>query len=285
MINPDIEKTDVFKALDYIDEKGVPKHRKSTKYNLIHNEKSYPPKYVISIANKFATGEELDTEKFNGGKETNNFLSKLGFIIQGKTPLKDIIQLVNYTDYKLHFATGEKDKKEALTALENGTFDDFQNQQSKLNFSRKYILSLACIGEGEWVFAGIYENLGHEIHPTDTQYKFRYKTILTEQHQEYIGKLIVKYDKNFRQSYPYLEKYIEDIFVLKMLNNSLFDAQSTQNKDKQASRLDYYQRAYSITKKYIDENIDLSLKEAKQLIAGNGNYNTANGFTDISTYR
>lgn len=85
MINPNTQKTDVLKALDYIDKNGVPKHRKSTKYNLVHNEKNYPPKYVISIAHKFLTGEELDTEQFNGGKETNNFLSKRGFIIEGKT--------------------------------------------------------------------------------------------------------------------------------------------------------------------------------------------------------
>ena len=276
MINPNIQKTDILKALDFIDKNGVPKHRKSTKYNLVHNEKSYPPKYVISIAHKFLTGEELDTGQFEGGKQTNNFLSKRGFIIEGKTPLKNILQLDNYTNYKLHFATGEKDKKEALTALQNGTFDEFQNQQSKLNFSRKYILSLVYIAEGTWVFAGIYESLGHEIHPTDTQYKYRYKTMLTEQYQEYIGKLIVKYDKNFRQSYPYLENHIEGIVISKILNTALFDTKLTQNKDRQTNAYDYYQRAYSVTKRYIDENVDLPLKEAKRLIARDGNHNTAN---------
>ena len=151
MINPNIQKTDILKALAFIDKNGVPNQRKSTKYTLVYNENNYPPKYVISIANKFVTGEELDNKQFSGGKETNIFLSKRGFIIEDKTPLKDIIKLDNYTD-----------------------------------------------------------------------------------------------------------------------------ADSAQNKDKQTSLQGYYQRAYSVTKKYIDENIDLPLKEAKQLIAGNGNHNTAN---------
>ncbi len=38
----------------------IPKSRKSRKYFLKHNNALYPPKYVISIAYKYAVGEELD---------------------------------------------------------------------------------------------------------------------------------------------------------------------------------------------------------------------------------
>jgi len=199
------------------------------------------------------------------------------------TKLTSIIQLENHTGYKLHFATGEKDKKEALMAFCNGTFDDFQNQQSRLNFSRKYIFALVYLTENEWLFVGIYESIGHKIHPTDKQYKYRYKTVLTEQYQEFIGKLVVKYDKNFRQSYPYLENHIEDIVISDILDAPLLAINLTQNKKnvakkntKQKPLENYYERAYKVTKKYIDKKVDLSLKEAKQLIAGNGNHNTAN---------
>ncbi|MHA1918482.1 MAG: hypothetical protein ACTSWX_01955, partial [Promethearchaeota archaeon] len=41
----------------------------------------YPPKYVISLANKFVNGKELSPSLFNGGKESNDYLSKLGFRI------------------------------------------------------------------------------------------------------------------------------------------------------------------------------------------------------------
>lgn len=276
MINPNIKKIDILKALDFIDKNGVPSLRKSTKYNLVHNEKNYPPKYVISIAHKFLTGIELDNELFSGGKETNNFLLKRGFIIEGKTPLKSIIQLKNYADYKLHLATGEKDKTEALIALKNGTFDDFQNQQSKRNFRREYILALVYMETEKWLFAGIYESSEPEMHPTDKKYPLRYKTILTNQYKEYIGRLVIKYHKKIRPSYLKLEKFIDDLAILKILNTSLLDADATQNRDRQTNAYDYYQRAYRVTKRYIDEKIDLPLKEAKQLIAGNGNHNTAN---------
>jgi len=36
---------------------------------------------LISLANKFANGNELLPTEFSGGLETNNFLKKLGFEI------------------------------------------------------------------------------------------------------------------------------------------------------------------------------------------------------------
>ncbi|NCC99693.1 MAG: hypothetical protein EOL95_08365 [Bacteroidia bacterium] len=47
-----------------------------------YNDKSYPPKYVLSIATKIATGREIEPSQFNGGDETNNFLTTLGFTIR-----------------------------------------------------------------------------------------------------------------------------------------------------------------------------------------------------------
>lgn len=81
MISENIKKTDVLKALKEITRDGVPDKRKSRKYHLKHEGKHYPPKYVLSIANKFATGKELLPFEFNGGTESNDHLSKLGFKI------------------------------------------------------------------------------------------------------------------------------------------------------------------------------------------------------------
>jgi hypothetical protein len=82
MINRLVKKEDIIKALKFIDQNGTPKNRLSAKYNLYHNKKNYPPKYVISIATKIATGKELEPSEFNGGVETNNFLISLGFKIR-----------------------------------------------------------------------------------------------------------------------------------------------------------------------------------------------------------
>jgi 5-methylcytosine-specific restriction enzyme A len=72
----------VVKAIDIIDRQGVAENRESTKYVIVFNDKHFPPKYVISIANKFANGTELSASDFSGGDETNKFLKSLGFMIQ-----------------------------------------------------------------------------------------------------------------------------------------------------------------------------------------------------------
>lgn len=82
MVKKEITQQDVLKALTEIDKNGVPKRREATKYNLYHNGKSYPPKYVLSIATKYAIGQELEASEFSGGNETNNFLISLGFTIR-----------------------------------------------------------------------------------------------------------------------------------------------------------------------------------------------------------
>ena len=85
MISENIKKTDILKALKEITRNGVPNNRKSRKYHLRHDGKNYPPKYVLSIANKFATGKELLPSEFHGGPESNDLLKKLGFkIVEGQ---------------------------------------------------------------------------------------------------------------------------------------------------------------------------------------------------------
>ena len=81
MIPSTIEREHIIKAVRKIDSEGVPANRGSKKFFLEFGGKRYPPKYVISLANKFANGEELDSSRFNGGQETNNFLRRLEFDI------------------------------------------------------------------------------------------------------------------------------------------------------------------------------------------------------------
>jgi len=81
VIPDNITREHIEQAIAYIDESGVPQNRSSTRYLLNYNGKNYPPKYVISIANMFANGEELDPNQFTGGRRTNTFLTQQGFII------------------------------------------------------------------------------------------------------------------------------------------------------------------------------------------------------------
>lgn len=81
MIPDNITRDAVLKAIAEIDAQGIPLKRNSRSYHLIQNGRSYPPKYVISIANKYVNGYELSHEEFTGGKQTNDFLRNLGFVI------------------------------------------------------------------------------------------------------------------------------------------------------------------------------------------------------------
>jgi hypothetical protein len=72
MIPENITIESILKSLDYIDRNGIPKDRHSVRWSLKHEGILYPPKYVISIANKFETGEEWGPEHFSAVKRPTN---------------------------------------------------------------------------------------------------------------------------------------------------------------------------------------------------------------------
>jgi hypothetical protein len=74
------------KALAEIDRDGVPRNRRSKKWCLRFKRTLYPPKYVLSLAVKHATGRALPTNEHPGGEDTNRYLrwalqSERGFAI------------------------------------------------------------------------------------------------------------------------------------------------------------------------------------------------------------
>jgi hypothetical protein len=85
MIDKRIERQHIIDAINEIKSGNIPNTRNSTKYDLIFEGRVYPPKYVLSVAGRFATGVVMDSSDFSGGKEANSFLSKLGFEIKEKS--------------------------------------------------------------------------------------------------------------------------------------------------------------------------------------------------------
>lgn len=74
---PDLISFDhIRRAADEIRKSGVPKRRGSRDYDAIIDGHRFPPKYLISVACRIATGHALRPKVFNGGKETNEFLRK-----------------------------------------------------------------------------------------------------------------------------------------------------------------------------------------------------------------
>lgn len=82
-----ITKEHIYSAIEEIKlNPSTRKGRASTTYDLIYEGNDYPPKLVISIANRYATGEELDPNTFAGGQDTLAFkvLRENGFEIRKK---------------------------------------------------------------------------------------------------------------------------------------------------------------------------------------------------------
>ena len=136
-----ISKEDIICAIKEIDSNPeLRKGRASSTYDLLYNNVEYPPKLVISIANKFATGEKLNPNDFDGGIGTPAFklLEGFGFEIQKKRdPIKLLIE-----NYKKHIQSSKlKDevyKWELINEFKgkpNTDAVDFYQEVKNLKFS------------------------------------------------------------------------------------------------------------------------------------------------------
>jgi 5-methylcytosine-specific restriction protein B len=113
-----IKKEHLFAAIKEI--KANPllrKGRASSTYDLIYEGKDYPPKLVISIANRHATGQELDPNNFTGGIDTPAFqlLEKEGFEIVKKDSKNEEIlnKKMNYKEAYIRWLITGVDIKES----------------------------------------------------------------------------------------------------------------------------------------------------------------------------
>lgn len=90
-----ITREHILKAIERIDREGIPSNAYSSTHDVLVEGKSYPPKLVISWANIFANGEELEQQKFGGGKEKDCFklLEKEGFLITEQDGVSGLYEL------------------------------------------------------------------------------------------------------------------------------------------------------------------------------------------------
>ena len=94
-IPENITKEHIIQALSKIDKEGIPSDGKSQYYDVVlPNGKKYPPKLVVSYANIFANGTELDRSHFRGGLNTECFklLKEKGFNIETKEMTSDFYE-------------------------------------------------------------------------------------------------------------------------------------------------------------------------------------------------
>ncbi len=67
MIPSNITEEHILLAIQEIDQSSYPEKHESKKYNLIHNEKPYPPKVIISVAKCLASGDGRVGSELSGG--------------------------------------------------------------------------------------------------------------------------------------------------------------------------------------------------------------------------
>jgi hypothetical protein len=87
--------TDVVRAIEEYDRLGpetfFAEHgfAPTTTYDLVWDERRYPPKAILGTAYELATGERLRSGDFEGGKTgAVAVLGKLGFVVQARRPAK-----------------------------------------------------------------------------------------------------------------------------------------------------------------------------------------------------
>ena len=86
-----VTRTDVVRAIQEYDRLGPEEFfsahgfAPTTTYDLVWEERRYPPKAILGTAYEFATGQRLASGDFEGGKTgAVAVLGKLGFTIQDK---------------------------------------------------------------------------------------------------------------------------------------------------------------------------------------------------------
>jgi hypothetical protein len=111
---------------------------------------------------------------------------------------------------KIHFASNQG--SDPLLAFYEGRFKTWQQEQTQRNFSRPYVLGLIQLEDkASWLFAGIYKVLMVSV---GAQIAWQYETELVPGQEDLIGRVVVRYAKSFRNSYPAFETCGESLRVV-----------------------------------------------------------------------
>jgi len=114
---------------------------------------------------------------------------------------------------KIHFAVGAK-VGGPMEAFFNGSFKQWQEFQTGKNFEKPFIISLISYRKDEWLFAGLYKSISVKV---NGKRGYTYKTELLPEGEEFIGRLVVFYNKTFRNSYPHAKTSISMLTLKEIL--------------------------------------------------------------------
>ena len=152
MINSNISKETICKAIEYINENGIPFKYQSTKYDLVMDDgKKYSPKYVIAVANHLKNGAEISTNGFNS-VEAKSYLEKNGFNVEEKQQVEYVLSItaesIESSDERFtidNLGLGDNYKPlETFFEKADGTRIDRSYKKYEKGISNQTLSKLAC---------------------------------------------------------------------------------------------------------------------------------------------
>jgi len=113
--------------------------------------------------------------------------------------------------YKIHLAT--TGTTSPLDAYLQRTFKEWQEEQHAKNFECETVIGLIHRGGDLWLFAGVYRILSVE----GAKSEFRYRTELLPGQDDLVGRIVVRFKREFRNSYIWGDKYGSQLEIAKLL--------------------------------------------------------------------
>lgn len=103
---------------------------------------------------------------------------------------------LNNHKHKIHLATGKNPSP--LEAYLEGTFKEWQEDQKNKNFPCDMVVGLVHLGGDRWLFCGVYKIL--DVSKVKGK-RFKYITEILPGQDDLVGRIVVKYKREFRAAY------------------------------------------------------------------------------------
>ena len=122
---------------------------------------------------------------------------------------------------KVHLAQMNEYKEDPLVKFREGTFDGWQCWQKRLEFSRRYVVSLLRLpGTEAWLLAGVFQQKGHagkQTYPNREELYYQYDLQKILETEEYAGRMYINF-KNAARNFIRRGENIQNELVISAIS-------------------------------------------------------------------
>ncbi|MCV2513344.1 hypothetical protein RKT74_23600 (plasmid) [Leclercia pneumoniae] len=125
---------------------------------------------------------------------------------------------------KVHLAQTNDYKEDPLVKFQEGIFEDWQCWQKRLEFSRKYVVSLIRVpGTETWLFAGAFQQIGNTgrkayLGREELYHQYQLQKILET--EEYAGRMYISFKntaRNFIRRGESIQSELGSVWISKII--------------------------------------------------------------------